>query len=132
MSTFQSKTSINKPVNEIYHFLADMNNHQRLMPADDISDWSSTTDSASFNIRNMIKLSLKMAEQVPDTLLRIEAVEKPPFAIELKWELTSKANATEIAFTITADLNMMMKMVASGPLKKLADDEVANLANLMS
>ena len=102
------------------------------MPADDISEWSSTTDSATFSIRNTIKLSLKVVEQVQDTLLRIEAVEKPPFAIELKWELISKANATEVSFTIAADLNMMMKMVASGPLKKLADDEIANLGKLMS
>jgi hypothetical protein len=109
-----------------------MNNHRQLMPADDISEWSSTTDSACFNIRNMIKLSLKIAEEVPGRLLRIEAIEKPPFAIELKWELTTTADGTEVALTITATLNVMMKMVASGPLQKLADEEIMNLYNLLN
>ena len=36
MSTFESTVTINKPVNIVYQFLADMNNHQQLMPDDDI------------------------------------------------------------------------------------------------
>ena len=59
MPTFQSTTQIQKPVNEVYQFLTDMNNHQQLMPVDDIADWSSTTDEARFNIRNMIKTGFK-------------------------------------------------------------------------
>ena len=41
MTTFESKASINKPANEVYQFLADMNNHQQLMP-ENIQDWTST------------------------------------------------------------------------------------------
>jgi len=59
MKNFESTTTINKSAEEVFTFLADMNNHEQLMPKDDISDWASTVDEASFNIRNMIKLSLK-------------------------------------------------------------------------
>ncbi len=132
MSIFQSTTIINKPSAEVYDFLADLHNHQQLMATDDISEWSSTTDKASFSIRGMVTLSIQTQELIPSSLVRIVAVDKPPFDIELKWELTSAENGTKVAYTITAALNMMMKMVASGPLQKLADEEIANLTKLLN
>ena len=132
MSTFHSTAIINKPAAEVYDFLADLNNHQQLMATDDISQWSSTIEKARFSIRNAIMLSIQTQELLPNTLIRIIAVDKPPFEIELKWELTAVDNGTKAAFTITAALNMMMKMVASGPLQKLADAEIANLSKLLN
>lgn len=132
MSTFQSTTVVNKPSAEVYNFLADLNNHRQIMPADDISQWSIMDGKASFSIKNTITLSIAIQEIIPDTLVRITAVDKPPFDIELKWELTVLDNGTKVDFTITAALNMMMKMVASGPLQKLADEEIANLAKLLN
>ena len=127
---FQSTIRIPKPVNQVYLFLADMNNHEKLM-TEDISDWSSTMDEASFNIRNMLKLVLKIEERITDKEIRIIPAEKPPFDMELKWELSADGDYTDVVFTINADLNMMMKMLAAGPLQKLADDESANLFNLL-
>jgi carbon monoxide dehydrogenase subunit G len=132
MSTFQSTIIINKPATDVYNFLADLNNHQKLMATDDISQWSSTVEKARFSIRNAIMLSIQTQELITDTLVRITAVDKPPFEIELKWELTPVDNGTKIYYTITAALNMMMKMVASGPLQKLADEEIANLGKLLN
>ena len=132
MKTFQSTVNINKPAEVIYNFLADMNNHEQLMPKDDISEWKSTVNEASFTIRNMIKLSLKIDERLPVSELKIIPAEKPPFDMELTWTLTPLDNGTDVSYVITADLNMMMNMVASGPLQKLADDEAANLHSLLS
>jgi carbon monoxide dehydrogenase subunit G len=131
MTTFESKVHINKPVNEVYQFLADMNNHQRLMP-DNIQDWSSTTDEARFGIQNMAKLALRIDNKIENAEIRIIPFEKPPFDLELKWTLNASGSSTEVTFTITADLNMMMKMLASGSLQKLADHETQRLAELLS
>jgi carbon monoxide dehydrogenase subunit G len=131
MSVFESTVTVNKPIARVYAFLADMNNHRQLMP-DNITDWTSTADVASFNIPNVTKLSLMIAERVAESLIRIIPAEKPPFDMELKWVLSEADGGTKAAFTITADLNMMMRMLASGPLKKLADEETTNLANLLS
>jgi len=131
MTIFESKVIINQPVNEIYQFLADMNNHQRLMP-ENIHDWSSTTDEARFNIQNMASLSLKIESKTVNREIRIIPFEKAPFDLELKWLLTTIDNATEVTFTIAADLNMMMKMLASGPLQKLADHETMTLTKVFS
>lgn len=130
MSTFTSTSTINKPVSEVYNFLADMNNHQQLMP-DSISEWSSTVDTVSFNVQGMLKLALKVSSRTENALIQIIPAEKPPFDLELSWALSPKNEETEATFTIKADLNMMMKMMASGPLQKLADHETYTLAKIL-
>jgi len=131
MTTFQSTVTINQPVNKVYQFLSDFNNHQQLMP-DSITDWASTVDEASFNVQNMLKLSLKIESRILNQEIKIVPAEKPPFDLELKWILSSNDDHTGVTFIIIADLNIMMKMMASGPLQKLADHETQSLISLLS
>ena len=131
MSTFTSNISINKPIGEVYAFLADFNNHQKLMP-ENIQEWVSTADEAHFSIQNMAKLSLKIESRVPDQEIIIVPAAKPPFDLKLKWSLSFDNDHTDVIFTIDADLNMMMKMLASGPLQKLADHETNSLTEILS
>jgi len=131
MSVFESTVTISKPVNEIYTFLADMNNHRQLMP-DNVVNWSSDADEAKFDIENVTTLFLKIDERVPGKLVKIIPSQKPPFDMELKWELSETGNDTQVTYTITAELNMLMKMMASSPLKKLAEEETQKLAQILS
>ena len=130
MTTFTSKTAINKTPAEVYAFLADLNNHQQLMP-ENIYNWSSTTDEARFTIQNMAKLALKVSSRTENKEIVIVPSEDAPFPVELKWTLTDSGNGTtEALITISAELNMMMKMLASGPLQKLADNQTEKLKNI--
>lgn len=131
MTTFESKISINRPANEVYQFLSDMNNHQQLMP-ENIVDWTSTTDEARFNIQNMGKLALKIDSLVENAEINIIPTEKPPFDLQLNWKLADAGTHTEALFTISAELNMMLKMLASGPLQKLADHEAQSLTEVLA
>jgi carbon monoxide dehydrogenase subunit G len=131
MTIFESTAIINKPVDEVYLFLADMNNHQQLMP-ENVVDWKSSVDVARFNIQNMASIALKIESRVENSEIKIVSFEKPPFRLELNWLLTEINNTTEVIYTISADLNMMMKMLASGPLKNLADHETQRLTEILS
>jgi carbon monoxide dehydrogenase subunit G len=131
MTTFTSNISINKPLQEVYSFLADFNNHQKLMP-ENIQEWVSTDDEASFSIQNMAKLSLKIESRIHGQEVIIIPAAKPPFDLELKWSLSFDSDHTNVIYTINADLSMMMKMLASGPLQKLADHETQSLAAILS
>ena len=131
MSTFTSKTSISKPVNEVYSFLADFNNHQQLMP-DTIQEWVSDTDVASFSIPNMAKLSLKIETRTLNEEVLIVPAAKAPFDLKLKWSLSFNNDHTDVLFTIDAELSMMLRMLASGPLQKLADHETQSLNTILS
>jgi carbon monoxide dehydrogenase subunit G len=130
MSVFESTVTINKPVDQVYSFLADMNNHRQLMP-NTITEWQSTVNEASFNIENITKLSLKISGRITNREIVIIPAEKPPFDMKLKWELSASDNTSQAKFIITADLNMLMKMLASGPLQKLATEETQNLAEIL-
>lgn len=127
MTTIESKSIINQPIEVVYKFLADCNNHEKLMP-ENVYNWSSTQDEARFTIQNMAKLALKVKERKENEEVLIVPSEKAPFDLTLLWRLKSvDASTSEVIFLINADLNMMMKMVASGPLKKLTDFQTAKL-----
>jgi carbon monoxide dehydrogenase subunit G len=130
MTIIESKTTIAKPVAEVYDFLADLNNHQQLMP-ENIYNWSSTATEARFTIQNMAKLALKIGSLIPNQEVQIVAAETPPFEVELKWLVSANGDNTDVIYRISADLNMMMKMLVSGPLQKLADHETSRLAEVL-
>lgn len=131
MTTIQSNATLNKSVEEVYAFLTDLNNHEQLMP-ENIYNWSSTADEARFTIQNMAKLALKVDQRVANESIVLIPSEKAPFDLSLSWKLTAlSATQTKADFVIEADLNMMMKMLASGPLQKLADHQVAQLSILV-
>ncbi|MES2808274.1 MAG: SRPBCC family protein [Bacteroidota bacterium] len=127
MAIFQGKINISRSVTDVYQFLADFNNQQQLMP-DNIQNWTSTYNEASFGIQNMVQLSLQIAERIENSSIKIIATGNPPFPVKISWDMQSSGDGTAVTFTIDAELNMMMKMMASGPLQKLANHEVERLA----
>jgi hypothetical protein len=131
MTIIESAVEINLPIDKVYNFLEDLNNHQQLMP-ENIYNWSSTADEASFTIQNMAKLAIKIANRVPNSEITAIPTEKPPFDVELKWTVTPNDNGgTTAKHIISADLNMMMKMLAAGPLQKLADHQTKKLKEIL-
>lgn len=130
MTIIESKITIDKSATLVYQFLTDFNNHQQLMP-DNVYNWLSTKDDARFTIQNMANLALKITTRIENQEIKIIPAETPPFAVELKWKLIELGAVTEVTYSIAADLNMMMKMLVSGPLQKLADHETAQLKVLL-
>lgn len=129
MTVIESIVTLNASAASAYNFLTDLNNHQQLMPENVIS-WTSTKDEARFNIQNMAKLALQVASRNPNEII-INAVEAPPFPLQLKWEIKEAGTQTQVGFTISAEMNMMMKMLASKQLQKLADHETERLQQLV-
>ncbi len=131
MTTFESKKVINASPEAVYGFLSDFNNHGQLMP-DNVQNWSASYNEAGFTVQNTIELSLRITERVENKAVNITAVDNPPFPVQLNWEIEAEGDKTNVTFSINAELNMMMKLVASGPLQKLADHETESLESLVS
>ena len=132
MTNIESTVTLNRPIKEVFDFLADLNNHQQLMP-ENIYNWSSTKDEAQFTIQNMAKLSLKVSSLIENKEIVVKPTGETPFELELKWTVKDLGNGkTEATHTISAELNMMMKMVVSGPLQKLVDYEAAKLNSILA
>lgn len=131
MTVIESSIRIEQPVNKVYEFLANLNNHQQLMP-ENIYNWASTDETASFTIQNMAKLSIHIAEKIENEKLVAIPSEKPPFDLSLQWVVKDNGDqSTTATHSIMADLNMMMKMIASGPLQKLADYQTQKLKAIL-
>jgi len=131
MTVIQNQIQLNRPVSEVYAFLADCNNHESLMP-ENIYNWSSTRDEARFTIQNMAKLALKVDQRLENQEVRFVPAEKAPFDVSMRWLLEAVGtDETRASLVIEADLNMMMKMVASGPLQKLVDHQTNRLKELL-
>ncbi len=131
MTIIESTVELDLPIDKVYNFLEDLNNHQQLMP-ENIYNWSSTADEASFTIQNMAKLAIKIANRIPNSEIVAVPSEKAPFDVELKWTVAPNANGgTTAKHIISADLNMMMKMLAAGPLQKLADHQTKRLKEVL-
>src|SRR5690606_5933460 len=109
----------------------DCNNHEQLQP-DNVYDWSSTRDEATFTIKNMSKLALKVKERKENSEIRIVPASETPFDISLNWLLDQRDGKTEVKLELNAELNMMMKMMASGPLQKLIDFQIKRLTDIFS
>ncbi len=131
MTIIESAVEINLPIEKVYAFLSDMNNYQELMP-ENIYNWSSTTDEASFTIQNMAKLAIKISSRIENQEIVAIPTEKPPFDVELRWIVSANENGSTTAkHIISADLNMMMKMLAAGPLQKLVDHQTKRLKEIL-
>jgi len=131
MTVIQDQGTVNKPVDQVFAFLADCNNHEQLMP-ENISNWASTRDEASFTIQNMAKLALKVDRRTENKDIVFVPAEKAPFEVLLRWEVSPQMDGQTLArLVVEADLNMMMKMVASGPLQKLVTHQIERLKTVL-
>lgn len=121
MTKFESqKTIVETSAQEVFQFLYDVNNHQKLMPSA-VTDWWSNEDEAKLKIQGLGSLHLKRTETISPSFIKIVPEGKAPVDLHLEWNIENTDNSSSVSVTIFADLNMMMKMVASKPLQNLAD-----------
>ena len=109
------KVTVNKSAKEVFDFLCDFNNYERLMP-EQVTDWKSTSDECSFTIKGMASLGMKMKEKTPNTSVVIERNGKAPFDFLLSCSIADKQPQSDVQLFFDADLNPMLKMMASKPL----------------
>ena len=132
MTRLESETlRIHKPPGEVFSFLSDFNNFQLIMP-EQVVDWESTTDTCSFTIKGMATLGMKMEERKPDNYIRISSNGKVPFDFLLYCHINGNENASKVQMAFDANLNPMLKMMASKPLTNFLNLMVGKLQAIMA
>jgi carbon monoxide dehydrogenase subunit G len=122
MKKIQGKSiEVNSTPAAVYNYLSDFNNFEHLMP-EQISDWESTEEQCSFSITGMGKVGLKISEKQINESITYVPEGSIPFHFNLQANIKeiSQGKCT-IDYLINADLNPMLSMMASGPLKNLVD-----------
>ena len=117
MKIESDKSEINKPASEVFAFLTDFNNFQKLMPPQ-VTNWKSTADECSFTISGMASIGMKIIEKTPNSNIKISSSGKVPFEFTLNIPLTENSPAqTTGQIIFESDLNPMMAMMVEKPLR---------------
>lgn len=131
MATFKSdKITINKPQEDIYIFLSDFNNFEKLMP-EQVTNWKSTNENCSFTIQGMADLAMKMGDRTEFSKVTYVSDGNKPFAFDLNTDIISIEDNSETQISLNADLNPMLKMMASRPLQNFVNLLVNKLKEII-
>lgn len=129
VSNFESRQGrIRYSDEQIYNFISNFNNFKQFIPEDKIKDFKATEDTCSFSVPTIGIVGLKMLEKTPFTTIKVSgdgmANQQFSFWVQLK---KVEDDDTRIKFTITADMNPMVKMMASKPLQNFLDKLVETM-----
>ncbi len=128
----ESKTGkINGSAERVYLFLSSFNNFSKLIPSDKVKNWQADQDQCHFTVEGIGEAGLQIIEKVPYSLIKITGEKGSKlnffFWIQLK---EIEPNDTRIKLTIQADLNPMIKMMATKPLQNFVDTLVDQLEKI--
>jgi carbon monoxide dehydrogenase subunit G len=121
MTNIESKTAvINTDAATLVAFLSDMNNVEKLLPRDKITEWKSDEKSCSFKIQNAYTIGLVFSNATADKVI-YQSAPGSPFAFTLTTSIVEKDNAAHASLLCEADINPFLKMIVVNPLKNLFD-----------
>ena len=118
---------VNKNINDVFNFLADFNNFERLMP-EQVSEWQSDSESCSFSVKGMGKVGMKYAKKEFPTNIEMVPYGKSPISFALKITLEEEGATTRATGEVDADINPMLAMMAKRPLENLINEITSKLA----
>ena len=131
MKKLESKTlTVNTSAEEVYNFLNNFNNLEKLMP-EKVTNWSSTEDSCKFTIQGMATLNMKQGKNQENTLVQMVATGKNPFHYDLNNNIKAIGDQScEVNIILNADMNPMLAMMAKGPLENFINILVKELVKI--
>lgn len=123
MTTFESRIGkIQSSQKAVYSFLSDFNNFEQFIPGDKASDWKSDKNKCSFKVNGIGEVGLEIMEREPDKLIKITGSGMASVEFYMWIQLKElEEHDTRVKLTLKADLNPMIKMVASNPLKNFLE-----------
>ena len=114
-------TIIKAPCNEVYTFMSDFNNFEKLMPPQ-VSNWQSDTDTCSFNVEGLSSLSMKINNKVENRSINIISHGSNPVSYNLDVYFASiDDKSCEVTIEFDAELNAFMRMLADRPLQNFVN-----------
>jgi hypothetical protein len=118
------KVKSKKTAKELFDFLSDFRNFQKLMPAQ-ITNWTATEDTCQFTIQGMATLGMRIISKTPSDKIEIGPDGKVPFQFKLFAFIEDLgAEGSQGWLQMDADLNPLFKMMAEKPL--------SNFLNMMA
>jgi len=106
----------------VYNFVTDIRNFERFAPKGAISGWKADSDSCSFSVSMIGTVSVRLAEKqkFSKVVFDGDALKKNDFLLTLL--ITDNGSEPAgVKVYLSADLNPMMKMMASRPIAQFLE-----------
>ncbi|WP_418511334.1 SRPBCC family protein [Corallibacter sp.] len=129
MNLESKKTTINKSSQEVFDFLSEVKNFEKLMP-ENISKFEVLDDDKFlFALKGMPEIILKKKEVVPPNKIVLGAA-GGKIDFSLVGDITDiDENSSDVKLTFSGDFNPMMAMMIKGPISKFIDTLTVNIPN---
>ncbi len=115
----------------VFTIISDFSNLQDMIPADQVKDFTSDTDSCSFTVDKIGKFGMHIIERAPNNLVKVASDPTVPFKFNLWIQLKEVSEAdTRVKVTLKAELNPLMKMAAKKPLTNFVEMLVSRLETI--
>lgn len=115
---------------EMFVFVTDIRNFQRFLPEGSVADWEASKDSCSFRVPRMGKVNLRIVQEEKPGLVAYKgnALGNNDFdiVVHIRRNNTDKA---DVKVSLNAELNPMMKMIASKPIGQFLEMLVDRMEN---
>lgn len=127
MNLESPKTTINKSAQEVFDFLSDVRNFEKLMP-ENISKFEVLDeDKFLFALKGMPEIILKKKESIPPNKIVLGAAGgKIDFSLVGNIKDIDNDNS-EVQLTFNGDFNPMMAMMIKGPITKFIETLSSNM-----
>ena len=124
------KTTVHKSSEELFNFLTDVKNFEKLMP-DSISKFEVLEEGKFiFALKGMPEIILKLKESNPnDKVVLGAASDKIPFTLTADIE-EKGAKESDVELTFEGEFNPMMGMMIKGPITSFINTLVEKMGQL--
>ncbi len=112
------KAEIPASAKEVFDFLSDMNNIEKLLPEGRYANFKSDGQSCSFKVGSYT-IGLKFVSSEPYTKVSYESAQGTPFPFTLVVHLEEKEKITVAQLKSEAKINPFMEIMVKGPLNAL-------------
>ncbi len=117
----------------IFTMLSDLSNLERIkdrLPQDKIQDFEFDSDSCSFAVAPVGKITFRIVEREPNKTIKFETTNSPvPLFLWIQLKQVAPED-TKMKMTIKADLNPFIKQMVSKPLQDALDKIAVVIASL--
>lgn len=117
----------------IFTMLSDLSNLERIkdrLPQDKIQDFEFDSDSCSFALAPVGKITFRIVEREPNKTIKFETTNSPvPLFLWIQLKQVAPED-TKLKMTIKADLNPFIKPMVSKPLQDALDKIAVVIASL--
>ncbi|GHT31190.1 polyketide cyclase [Bacteroidia bacterium] len=117
----------------VYGLLSDLSNLERIkdkIPTDKLKDFSFDSDSCSFAVDPIGKITFQIVEREPNKTIKFQTTNSPiPLTLWVQLKQVVE-NDTRLKLTARADLNPFIKPMVSKPMQDAIDKMSALLASL--